>query len=377
MSRPTRGCIRSASRTPSLDAVASTIIVGDPNAWQPLADRYTDDARKRFYLYNAHRPASGSSATEDDGVAMRELAWGQYKKRINRWFIWESTYYNDFQGGRGETNVFQNAQTFGGTPQGDANLGQTGWNYANGDGVLFYPGTDWLFPADSYGVKGPFASLRLKYWRRGIQDVDYLTLASAIDPAQVQAIVEATVPKVLWEYGVSDPNDPTWVRTAIRWSADPDAWEAARRRLADIITGSGGGTGGGGPSPTRIEERDAAVVKGPGQWDWGSGTDGRASGGTYIASAGAGSTVRVTFTGTGIKWIGIADSCSGQASVDVDGISQTVDGYRSTGGGWQQVLYAIAGLPATSHTLTLTVLGTKDPASCGAWIYVDSFDIQP
>ena len=32
---------------------------------------------------------------------------------------------------------------------------------------------------------GPFASLRLKLWRRGIQDVDYLTLAAAINPSAV------------------------------------------------------------------------------------------------------------------------------------------------------------------------------------------------
>src|SRR5205814_2116024 len=135
------------------------------------------DARKRFYMYNAHRPASGSTATDDDGVALRELAWGQYKKHVNRWFFWESTYYNNYQGGMGETNVYQKAQTFGSKNSVDAILGETGWNYANGDGVLFYPGTDMVYPTDSYGVQGPFASLRLKDWRRGLQDVDYLTLA--------------------------------------------------------------------------------------------------------------------------------------------------------------------------------------------------------
>jgi hypothetical protein len=40
---------------------------------------------------------------------------------------------------------------------------------------------------------------------------------------------------VLWEYGVSDPEDPTWVLTDISWSIDPDDWEAARTELADII----------------------------------------------------------------------------------------------------------------------------------------------
>lgn len=166
---------------------------------------------------------------------MRELAWTQYKKKIDRWFFWESTYYNNFQGGMGETRVFQSAFTFGARGETDAVLGETGWNYSNGDGVLFYPGTDRVFPADSYGVAGPFASLRLKHWRRGIQDVDYLTLAASFDPVRVAQIVGDMVPRAAWEYGVSDPGDPTWVRADISWSTDPDRWEAARQELGDII----------------------------------------------------------------------------------------------------------------------------------------------
>ena len=43
------------------------------------------------------------------------------------------------------------------------------------------------------------------------------------------------LPKALWEYGVSNPMDPTYVLTEISWSRDPDAWEAARATLASII----------------------------------------------------------------------------------------------------------------------------------------------
>src|SRR5260221_3118783 len=102
-----------AANTPSLDIPTSTGSGGIPSQWQPLVDTYTSDARKRFYLYNGSRPYTGSTATEDEGVALRERAWGQYKKHIQRWFFWESTYYNNYQGGMGETNVFQTAQTFG------------------------------------------------------------------------------------------------------------------------------------------------------------------------------------------------------------------------------------------------------------------------
>jgi hypothetical protein len=104
--------------------------------------------------------------------------------------------------------------------------------------VLLYPGTDVLFPSDSYGVDGPFASLRLKHWRRGVQDVDYLTLASAVNPNEVRTLVNTMVPKAGWEYGVTDPGDPSYVIADISWSNDPQVWESARARLADIISGA-------------------------------------------------------------------------------------------------------------------------------------------
>lgn len=235
-----------AANTPALDVPTSWFNVGPTNAWQQAVDSYAAQPDKRVFFYNSNRPASGSFATEDDGVALRELVWGQYKKGIDRWFYWESTYYNNFQGNTGQTNVFQTAHTFGDFDGVDASFGQTGSNYLNGDGVLFYPGTDLRFPGDSYGVQGPFASLRLKHWRRGIQDVEYLTMAAAIDPARVQAIIETLVPKVLWDLGVEDPADPTWVLSDISWPTDPDVWEAARAQLADIIEGAN--------PPTSVDE---------------------------------------------------------------------------------------------------------------------------
>ncbi len=224
-----------AAQTPSLDIPATTMGVGITSQWQPLVAQYTSSQRQRFFMYNGSRPASGSFMIEDDGTALRELPWGQYKEHINRWFYWQSTYYNNYQGGTGNTDLFHNAQTFGGNSTTDLILGRTGWNYANGDGVLLYPGSDVIFPANSYGVNGPFASLRLKHWRRGIQDVDYLTMAAAVNPTAVQSIVNATVPKAEWEYGVADVTQPSFVYSGISWSNDPNTWEAARAQLAGII----------------------------------------------------------------------------------------------------------------------------------------------
>jgi len=222
------------TQAPSLDIAASWFGVGLTATWQNALNSWKKN-HKQFYLYNGQRPATGSFATEDDGVALRVLAWSQYKKGIDRWFFWESTYYTNFQCDGAEINVFKQAQTFGCYSEFDAIAGQTGWNYSNGDGVLFYPGTDKVYPRNSYNIKGPIASLRLKYWRRGIQDVEYLALAKAKNPMKVAWIISATVPKVLWEYGADDPNDPTYVHTDISWSTDPDFWELQRMKLADII----------------------------------------------------------------------------------------------------------------------------------------------
>ncbi|MBW8012769.1 MAG: DUF4091 domain-containing protein [Chloroflexi bacterium] len=224
-----------ASNTPSLDIPASWVQFALPEAWQDAAANYAANPNKRFYMYNGNRPASGSFGIEDEGVALRELAWGQYKLGIDRWFYWESTYYNNFQGDMGQTNAFQLAHTYGSLDEIDDVFGETGWNYVNGDGVLFYPGTDKRFPADSYGVMAPFASLRLKFWRRGVQDVDYLTLAAAIDPERTAQIVQAIIPSVVWEIGVTEPEDPSYVLTDISWPTDPNLWEMARQELVDII----------------------------------------------------------------------------------------------------------------------------------------------
>ena len=226
---------------PSLDIPTSGIAMGITNLWENAATALVQNPGKRFYYYNGARPASGTFCTEDDGVALRVNGWIQHKKKIDRWFYWESTYYNNYQGEQGHTDVFTRAQTYGGKEPGlDTEFagGEYGWNYTNGDGVLFYPGTDRHYTAQSYGVDGPLASLRLKHWRRGIQDADYLALADAVDSGATRAIVNRMIPKVLWEYGVANEEDPTYVYTDISWSIDPDKWEAARKELADIIEGA-------------------------------------------------------------------------------------------------------------------------------------------
>ena len=230
----TLGAPDAVTKTPDLDIVASGFTVGDPQTWQSAHDNL-HSAGKEMYAYNGKRPANGSFAIEDEGASLRSVPWVQYEKGIDGWFFWESTYYNNYQGGMGDTNVFEHAQTFGAYLSNDTSIGETCWNTSNGDGVLFYPGTDKVFPQESYNVMGPIASLRLKHWRRGIQDVDYITLAMKRDPVKTQQIVHKMMLKSLWDYGIDNPADPTYVRTDIAWSTNPDDWENARKALGEII----------------------------------------------------------------------------------------------------------------------------------------------
>src|SRR5688500_2084680 len=62
---------------PSLDIAAALAGTGISEEWQRLADFYTSTEGKQLFYYNGARPASGTFALEDDGIALRELAWGQ------------------------------------------------------------------------------------------------------------------------------------------------------------------------------------------------------------------------------------------------------------------------------------------------------------
>ena len=236
-----------------------TVIAQDPTVpWEEATAALNADPNRRYFMYNGRRPASGTFATDDDGVALRELAWGQRKLGIDRWFYWNSNYWNNFLGGPASrdltqinapdgttfrsgthTNVFKSAHTFGSHDFFDSVRGESGgFNYANGDGVLLYPGTDKVFPAESRELDGPIASLRMKHWRRGIQDVQYIEMAMAVDATATQALINAMVPEVMWELGVADPNDPSFVHRPPSWSTDPDDWESARAQLINIILGT-------------------------------------------------------------------------------------------------------------------------------------------
>ncbi len=92
-------------------------------------------------------------------------------------------------------------------------------------------------------------------------------------------------------------------------------------------------------------------------------------------TATAGQTVTVPFRGTGINWIGFLGPDAGIATVQVDGgTASTVDLYAPAPT-YQPVVFKATGLADANHTLTITATGRMNPASTGARVVVDAFDI--
>jgi hypothetical protein len=105
-----------------------------------------------------------------------------------------------------------------------------------------YPATDVkaLVGADNYGYEGWFTSMRMKLWRRGLQDANYYTLAKAINSGSALTALQTVITgNTMMEVGVDDPtgtgNGGTYKRTAVGWVNAPDTYVTARESLASII----------------------------------------------------------------------------------------------------------------------------------------------
>ncbi|MBW2734175.1 MAG: DUF4091 domain-containing protein [Deltaproteobacteria bacterium] len=204
-----------ATYRPQLEGVEIFAAIAD--AYKREAARKAKDAGKRVWIYNGVRPFTGTFMTDDVGCSPRVIPWIQYKYGIPRWFYWESTYYKDFQGDRGHVDVWADPQNF---RNGDGDK-------LNGDGLLIYPGRDLKFPSQDKGIDGPLPSMRLKAWRRGIQDVEYLALAKAAGhQAFVDELLAAMVPRALDETRAGDP---------VSWPEDGERWVKARRMLFELL----------------------------------------------------------------------------------------------------------------------------------------------
>ena len=121
----------------------------------------------------------------------------------------------------------------------------------------------------------------------------------------------------------------------------------------------------------RVEQDDPSIVY-SGNW-YANGSSSHSDGHASLTNT-RGSRATITFTGTGITWLGVKDGWAGLANVYFDGRMQVVDSYGS--GGYQQALFSVRGLPAGAHTLSIEVTHERNSRTEGSWVWIDAFVIE-
>ena len=126
---------------------------------------------------------------------------------------------------------------------------------------------------------------------------------------------------------------------------------------------------------TRVEE-SAATYTGSADSFSDDLTGVASSDGTIVASNVALSTASLTFTGTGISWIGFPCELCGIAKVYVNGsLAATIDTFAETRPASTGALYTASGLASGTHTLRIEATGTTNASSHDAFVVVDAFDV--
>jgi len=139
--------------------------------------------------------------------------------------------------------------------------------------------------------------------------------------------------------------------------------------LGAPTTGSGAGNS---TNTTRIEQTNSAIQY---SGRWFQNTNVVHSGGSAVLATEKGSKATLSFSGTGVQWIGFGDQWSGIANIFVDGVFKTeVDTFASPTRA-KTVLYSTTGLPPGNHTITIEVTGRRSARSAQNWIWIDAFDV--
>lgn len=173
-------------------------------------------AGDRIWVYNAG--LAGEPYIDTPGLEMRTWAWAAWRFDLEAWHFWDTCYWRQKHFGVQEmTKVWHDPLTFDETRRiKDGRPYPAEWALRlNGDGVLFYPGSE-------VGITGPIGCFRLKAFRRGAQDYEYLyLLAKAGQKATADRLAEHLLPR---------PH---------QWKADPEAWDRARLEMGSLINSGG------------------------------------------------------------------------------------------------------------------------------------------
>ena len=122
---------------------------------------------------------------------------------------------------------------------------------------------------------------------------------------------------------------------------------------------------------TRIEQNDPAIVY---SGNWYTNDSAANTGGQAVLTNTKGARASITFNGTGIAWIGVADAYAGLATVYLDGTMQVINTYNPISQ-YQRVLFQASGLAPGLHTFSIEVTHERGPGTDGSWVWIDAFDI--
>jgi len=169
-------------------------------------------------------------------------------------------------------------------------------------------------------------------------------------------------------------NAPSWWNNP-NPGARPDV-SAVRKIRIDIDSVANATTWGAGEF---VVDRWAMSPQAPsaalytGAWTTATGIE--PSDGSLKYSSTPNDSVTFSFTGTSVNLIGTRGPNRGVASVSIDGgAAVTVDMYAASET-YQQIVFTQTDLTVASHTMTVTVQGTTNPASTGKRIDIDGFDV--
>jgi hypothetical protein len=123
---------------------------------------------------------------------------------------------------------------------------------------------------------------------------------------------------------------------------------------------------------TRIEQDDPSIKY---SGSWYSNSSAGHSGDEAALTNTRGARATLSFTGTGISWIGVRDGWSGLATVSLDGSMTVIDSYSEISH-YQDTLFSARNLSAGPHTISIEVTHERGPGTEGSWVWIDAFEIE-
>ncbi len=186
------------------------------------------------------------------------------------------------------------------------------------------------------------------------------------DQGQARVAVDGKNPQIVDLYSAS-ANEP--------FPIDLTAPKGGRHTLQITVTGTKNALSTG----TAVTVRGFATP-GAGQFDlaapqvgiggWTRTTDGTASAGSVRYATAGGRYVQLTFSGNAIDWVTQTCAACGRATVIVDSKVSVVDLYSPAKKSQVVKSFPVTGLG--THTVTIVVLGSKNPKSHGTKVVVDA-----